>query len=488
MVRNRAAFVSVLLLAAGLLAVPPQAWSARWMLGFGLRGVCTGCHGLPPVAPCDETVAFAASPTLALQENYAGGGGAHWVHVQFLRGKLGISDNQYEGRLCTPCHGPSPGRSISAWHLESGFPAAWTWPAGNQLNVDLIDGANNFGSLAQYDGGGALRDVLTTESAKGGEPQRCQNFNCHGPGATVKNFDVTANDPYAVTLADPGALLWDQVCYDGATTTANQALAGRDNACAGCHASTAPDVSTSGVLGEPDTQIDVGSYSSSLGAQGATAHYFGTVSGYGRGGHGDQEIQNEDPAIDSDPNNVTPLSCTACHDDALGHFPALSGNLHRLANANLEENTHTSGLCNTCHTGATYPTNHHPSFYGPTGANSTDHDIIPAVGQEIYSAPPSGYAASGAFGDPDFFVDFWGGAPGNGNQTPAPTPSPDPVLPLERYVGNQSATDKVMCVTCHNPHGTDLFVFDPGAVGGAINDNNMLRLRDEDNTLCDGCH
>jgi len=45
-----------------------------------------------------------------------------------------------------------------------------------------------------------------------------------------------------------------------------------------------------------------------------------------------------------------------------------------------------------------------------------------------------------------------------------------------------------MCVTCHNPHGTDLFTYDPGGGHESIPDNNMLRVRDQDNSLCNACH
>jgi hypothetical protein len=79
----------------------------------------------------------------------------------------------------------------------------------------------------------------------------------------------------------------------------------------------------------------------------------------------------------------------------------------------------------------------------------------------------------------DSFVDFWSGQDAVG--------SPTAVLPLERYLPGGLATDKVMCVTCHNPHGTDLHVEDTGG-NRSIPDNNMLRLRDENNMLCEGCH
>jgi hypothetical protein len=46
----------------------------------------------------------------------------------------------------------------------------------------------------------------------------------------------------------------------------------------------------------------------------------------------------------------------------------------------------------------------------------------------------------------------------------------------------------VLCTTCHNPHGTDLFMYDQYGVGQDVPDNNMLRMRNTDSTLCRACH
>ncbi|MDT8367541.1 MAG: hypothetical protein RRA15_13855, partial [bacterium] len=57
---------------------------------------------------------------------------------------------------------------------------------------------------------------------------------------------------------------------------------------------------------------------------------------------------------------------------------------------------------------------------------------------------------------------------------------------------NNDTGDRVTCVTCHNPHGSDLFVNGgtPGSAGteAQIPANKMLRLRDIDGELCGACH
>ncbi len=493
----------------------------RWVK-FDLQNLCTGCHGLPPLAPCD----VATDPANELPENYPGGGGAHKKHVDFLRARVGVAAGAFDDRLCTPCHGPSPGSA--GWHLESGNPAAWTWPGVTaQRLVDLVDGAGNWGASGRYHGGasGTAQEVRVTANAKGGEPQRCANFACHGPGAARWELDLGASDPFSRPTVS-GALRWDQPCIDGGGTSQRKKDAGRANACAGCHAWEP---------GAPATSIVVGGtpgYTSALGAQGATANYFGTLSGYARGGHGDPKIQTEDPAPGAserpDSLGTVPLGCAECHDDTVAHFPepAAPGNLHRLRNPTIEDNAHTKGatiasgsLCSFCHLAVNYPGRHHPSYFGPTVSNPTPHAIVPAPTQEVLQPLVSGTnwsevpLGSGHYeqdhygvttvtdtwslrGNPDRGRDWWAGSPGTNRSPPArpvfygegQSAAPKANLPLEHVVYGTGSSNRVMCVTCHNPHGTDLYTHDFGGVGRTIPDNNMLRLRDSDNTLCNACH
>jgi hypothetical protein len=294
---------------------------------------------------------------------------------------------------------------------------------------------------------------------------RCVALDCHGQPAAGENLN------------------WFSPITDGAG--ASDGLA-KSQACKGCHDQTP---SQWRVYDAGGTLAYTGN------ASNAAANYYRTLSGYSRGGHGDAGIQNEDPFVNSAPGSTTPIDCTACHADGADHFPSASGNRNRLSVVTIE-NTGGTGLCNGCHPRTTYPDNHHPSLQGTT-QNPNRDIVVNAASQPVRQAPTTwfenppgsdhweqdGYSASGVSGNPDFFVDWW-----NGSGTP-PRPQPLAVLPLIQFVGDQSGTtNTVICVTCHNPHGTDLYVFDPGGIGGAIPDNNMLRLRDEDNTLCNACH
>jgi predicted CxxxxCH...CXXCH cytochrome family protein len=445
--------------------------------GFMPSG-CDGCHGFPPVP-----VAATTPP----EENYTGGGGAHQQHVDFLTAQLAIPPTEVQGRaqeLCGPCHGQDP----LGDHAASGE-AAGTWNIGSRAQVNLVARtASSWGAAGTYGGSSVAapgtnppgNSVDTTDS-------RCANLDCHGSAATeILHWNV---DTAADTAGDP---------EDGLE---------KSQVCEGCHDQTPAQVRVYPAGVNPPA-----TYTGN--APDAAANYYQTISGYGRGGHGDAEIQNEDPGVNSDPGHVTPIDCTACHADAAEHFPAVAGDLHRLgANATLETTSHTgAGLCNSCHDGATYPGpgNHHPSLRG-TASNGTRNIVVSAASQEIRTAvsgttswvdgsggscgigddfcEQDAYGAANFSGNPDFYVDGWGGNPGDSNQSPPPQPSPFAVLPLLQYVGNQSGlTNAVMCVTCHNPHGTDLYVFDPGGIGSSISDNNMLRVRDSDNSLCNACH
>ncbi|MDF1553169.1 MAG: CxxxxCH/CxxCH domain-containing protein [Deferrisomatales bacterium] len=440
--------------------------------GFMPSG-CDGCHGFPP-APVGAT-----TPPL---ENYPGGGGAHQQHVDFLIAQLSIPPTEVQGRaveLCGPCHGEDP----LANHAQSNQ-AADAWPIAARGEVNIVARTqSSWGAAGTYRGQEVDPTDVVPNPEGGAKPpgsamtnanSLCANLDCHGD-------------------ADPGENLHWNVDTAGDTAGDPEDGLARSQVCEGCHDQTPAQVRVYDAAGALQYAGD---------APDTAANYYATISGYGRGGHGDPEIRNEDPFINSGTGN-TPIDCTACHADGALHFPADSANLHRLATIELENTSHTgAGLCNSCHGGGTYPGpgNHHPSLRG-TANNATKDIVVTAASQEVRQLPTTwfevstdhyeqdGYSAANASGNPDAFVDWWGGNPNNANQSPPPQPSPFAVVPLLQFVGNQSGqTNAVMCVTCHNPHGTDLYVFDPGGIGKNINDNNMLRLRDEDNTLCNACH
>jgi len=490
---------------------------------------CDDCHGFPPIPPCDELVfahslgssspQFPGGPLvdvyLPRRENYPGGGGAHRVHVSFLRNQIVQAGGEPTIEdLCGPCHGSNPGEA--PWHNGSGVDddGAWAWPLSRQAEVDIVDGRGNFGASAQYNG----EPVLTGVGAKGGEPQQCDSFNCHGAAApynaTPFGDEIYSNGFSRFEPEYPNSmrLLWDFACEDYANDQSDESVYdewSRDIACAGCHGHNPdlPDLRTRIVV--ENTLPDAAgpfydSDSPNPLPHGVAANYFGTVSGYARGGHGDAGIQNEDTFVDSAVGISTPLRCTACHDSEADHFPVSEDNIHRLRNQVIEDETHEAGLCNECHLGDSYPSQHHPSYYKPAAIEGDPNvPIVPADQQEIYTVSSAwiqvgntpqyylqdGYSASEVSGYTDFFVDFWGALPGLPT-SPTPQPQPFAVLPLENEVYGFGSSNRVMCVTCHNPHGTDLFPYDDGSQSGfnKNTDSNMLRVRDEDMTLCLACH
>jgi hypothetical protein len=468
--------------------------------GFQNSGDCTACHGYPP-----EPTGSTTPP----KENYGGGGGVHLPHVAFLESKTGASRANYPTlELCGPCHGQD---AYAAGHLASGE-SGGSWAITSRAFIDIGDRSQavHWGGSATY--GGIALPTVPPGGVMNDANSRCAGLICHGYASAAEN--LTWFNATRAALDTPGD------ANDGNV---------RNRTCEGCHDETPARL---GVYNAANSLV----YNAT--ANDAAANYYAPISGYGRGGHGDPEIQDEDPFKNSDPSHSTRtagqdgIDCTACHAQASAHFPAISANLHRLTNTNIEDGT-SSGLCNECHPRNKYPgpitstVVHHPSYqYKKAGGGVVD--VVPISGTKITvnvsdsttwsEMPPSGskhyeqnaYGAGGSASvngggtftfsaNPDKFVDWWGGNPGGTEISPPPMPdfrngalgSPAATLPLEQYIyGSGTSTNKVMCVTCHNPHGTDLFVFVPSVPSmlTSIPDNNMLRLRDEDNTLCHACH
>ncbi|MDF1553168.1 MAG: CxxxxCH/CxxCH domain-containing protein [Deferrisomatales bacterium] len=445
---------------------------------------CDSCHGFPPVPAAYVGADGNSSYVL---ENYAGGGGMHYEHIVFLQSKIGPASTDAR-ELCGPCHGDGSG---STDHNGAGQ-GTLGWPLSARTFVNIRsratgnswDGMSGDPLTATYGGTAvtAAGSAAGIDASVSSADSRCVGVDCHGNPSSSDTVEV---------------LWWNVNLAANAPGTGNGTEESRT--CEGCHDQTPAEARV----------YDAGGALQYTGsAPDAAGSYYGTLSGYSRGGHGDKTINStDDPSFVDSGTGSTPLECADCHDAAVAHFPEpATGNIHRLANTTLENLTHSNtGLCNSCHAGADYPENHHPSYEGTFASSTTD--VIPAGGQEIYTNPSTwtdqggghyeqnGYSASGVSGGPDFYIDWWGGAPGLGDQDPPPTPTPLAVLPLERYVLASGTSDRVMCVTCHNPHGTDLFTYDamdgnaaPGGPNASIPDNNMLRLRDSDNTLCNACH
>ncbi|RMG84771.1 MAG: hypothetical protein D6708_16610 [Candidatus Dadabacteria bacterium] len=385
-------------------------------------------------------------------ENYTGGGGAHIEHVKnLLLKKFPGSDDPKE--LCGPCHGDGAG---SLNHAESGE-VGGTWSISSRAFVNIRARSNS-----SWDGmtgdptpggyGGVLLPTTPPGNAVDAADSTCTGVDCHG------NPDASEG------------LYWNQAAAGDDPGVENDGQ-GRSQVCAGCHD------------GQPvKAQIrlwdrnDASVYVSAL-APDAAANYFGTRSGYARGGHGDANIQTESGFVDSAPGVTTPIDCTACHDAALDHFPAASATLHRLRTQTLESATDANGLCTRCHTGYNDTASngnplHHPSgiaftraYNEPTGVN--------------YDVP------AGGEGDVDEFVMYWTDT----SYTSVGSPSQVDLPRLDDIFPGQP--QQLACTTCHQPHGTDLAVDVSQGGGGTytdVPDNNMLRLRDTDSTLCSACH
>jgi len=457
----------------------------------GPNADCDDCHGFPPI-PASEEVNYSqplpGSPLvdvyLPRSENYPGGGGAHLIHVSFLRNKVRTAGGELTIEdLCAPCHGPNPGEA--PWHNGSGSgdDGAWTWPLSRQAEVDIVDGRGNFGASAQYNG----EPVLTGVGAKGGEPQQCDSFNCHGAAAP---YNAT---PFGDKLYSNGfsrfepeypnsmRLLWDFACEEYANDQSDESVYdewSRDIACAGCHGHNPelPDLRTriiveSTLPGASEPFYD--SDSPDPLPHGVAANYFGTLSGYARGGHGDAGIQDENPFHDSAQGASTPLGCTACHDSEADHFPVSDDNIHRLINLppttqiKLESSDDNSGICTQCHE------KYNETVDGQTGPLHHPSSSMPIIFPDWWLLPDAidqSHIVATA-GDVDGYIDSAGHLPRFGD-----------VFPL---AGSETELN-LSCVTCLNPHGSDLPF--PASDDSSTLDFNMLRLYAADNTLCSVCH
>jgi len=258
----------------------------------------------------------------------------------------------------------------------------------------------------------------------------------------------------------------------------------------------------------------------------AAANYEGPLSGFSRGGHGDEGIKDpawfEDTALGS----TVPLACVACHDANAPHFPVTDDNPYRMPAVALANNlpgaSSTEGpITNLCTQTDCHPkvlgdgdfgflsTMKHPSDNWPLSTqtsampiNMTANTLAYVLNEAVSSTNDPAYDPLGRAKTVelhiDRYVDHWAYWNSSAPVT-ADITDDEPFLPLGdpllKQVGDSydnTPTDLITCVTCHNPHGTDLHV--AGQVPGvastlkAVPSNKMLRLRDQDGELCVACH
>lgn len=269
-------------------------------------------------------------------------------------------------------------------------------------------------------------------------------------------------------------------------------------------------------------------------ATNAAANYIGPISGFSRGGHGDTGINDPSWFTDTAPGTAVPLSCSGgvgtggaprCHDESMDHFPVRTDNPYRVSQNALDNNLPGRSLSEGPLTNLCTQTNCHPKVlgggdYGFLSAlkHPSDHWPITLPVEVLVSVPTAQINLASASStttrayDPvgrsdtvgvhiDRYVDHWGYW-GAGTTCTSTSSDDEPFLPLAdslvKQVGDDYDNDSnnanrlVTCVTCHNPHGTDLYVSGQNCGGAttltSIPGNNMLRLRDQDDELCDACH
>ena len=261
-----------------------------------------------------------ASGTVPPDENYAGGGGTHLKHVEFLANKLALTlDNKTDPKVvCGPCHGEGAG---STNHLNTTHGAS-TWGNASRAYVNLaVRTYSSWGATPKY--GGSNLPTAGTGDAMDLTDSRCANVDCHGTNET---------DDAAVKVS--WSLPTDDADVEGPSGGNAIDAPERTKVCAACHDKTPADIrvyNAAGTLVWGSTLSGAAGYTSD--AVSAAANYFGTLSGYSRGGHGDiAGIQAEDPPVNSDGNHDSsaPMDCTACHVSTAAHIPTVSPDWHRL--------------------------------------------------------------------------------------------------------------------------------------------------------------
>jgi hypothetical protein len=232
----------------------------------------------------------------------------------------------------------------------------------------------------------------------------------------------------------------------------------------------------------------------------------GPLSLFSRGGHGDTLINDAQWAENTADSGSTdwqiPVACTECHDSTADHFPPVSSDRYRVGSVSASGGqTKVTTLCVRCHDEQT-DTYHflqipkHPSDYFEfSWSGGSQHGVEVSDGAATVFSTNDPVNVTGIGYHIDQYVDHWQywGPPATSDTGDDYTP----FLPMgdsidSAWDANNAAADRVTCTTCHNPHGTDLFVNaqTPGVATSTaqVPANKMLRMRDTDGELCDACH
>jgi formate-dependent nitrite reductase cytochrome c552 subunit len=416
----------------------------------GFTAGCAGCHAYPPTS------------------------GAHQAHGGTAGGKPEFN--------CETCHGPNPGSAT--WHNES---SASTYDSNNATHYNNVTFNHNLTAL-QRDTEDAYYNTTWTRSGAsvaptvtraGGYAFECANVYCHGLESVTWTWDA-----------------------DGGGSPSNPAVEAEYRTCGGCH----------GLGGDVDSDgaIDTSSFRSRSGtlydATNTAVNYMGPLSLFSRGGHGDTLINHAQWAENTADNGTTdwqiPVGCADCHDSTADHFPTATNDRYRVGSIIAAGGqTKVTTLCVRCHAEQTgdyhfLEVPKHPSDYFDFDWTGTvQSNVLVTDGTMSVFSTHDPANVSGVGTHIDQYVDhwaYWG--------TEATTTTDDdytPFLPMgdsldSAWNANNDGADRVTCITCHNPHGTDLYVNGqtPGVATSSVQipANKMLRLRDTDHELCGACH
>ncbi len=215
------------------------------------------------------------------------------IVVMLCSGCLGSSDSD----CGSSCHDVPPATGAHLAHTDGLLPMSCDTCHGEGASDSDHQGHDN-GSLTIL----GLKDYEDNHGPRpawyGSVWGSAALFDGHDPGSSVcSGLACHGMDPVGWTQ-DLGAAWHNRVCM-------------------GCHDITPAEfqIPGSGTV-----------YSAST----AAANYEGPLSGFSRGGHGDEGINNPAWFSDTAPGSSVPLACVTCHDADSPHFPTADDNPYRM--------------------------------------------------------------------------------------------------------------------------------------------------------------